>query len=206
MKRKILLWCIIAVFILMASVANACERIHADIASGIVRLHIVAASDSEADQKIKLLVRDAIISAQKEIFGGGIKKTLNMEEKEKLEMCALAVLKENGKSYGATVETGNFYFPTKRYENITLPAGNYDAVRVVLGDGKGKNWWCVMYPPLCFSESAVGKADDESLDVLKKNLTEFEYEIVSEESIKIVPAFKLVETWQIIKEKIKNFL
>ena len=105
--------------------------------------------------------------------------------------------------YGAFVETGKFYFPTKRYENITLPAGQYDAVRVILGKGSGQNWWCVMYPPLCFSSSVVGKADEESLNILKESMTEFEYSIVTEESIKVVPAFKLVEIWQIVKEKVR---
>ena len=204
MKRKFLLWCIISVFFLMVSVVGASERIHKDIAGGIVRLHIIADSDDEHDQEIKLLVRDAIISSQEEIFKNGIKKTLNKEEKEKIKEIATKILTEQGAEYGANVETGKFYFPTKRYDNITLPAGNYDAVRVVLGSGKGKNWWCVMYPPLCFSESALGKADKESLDMLKENMSDFEYDIIAEEDIKIVPAFKLVEICQIIKEKIRN--
>ncbi len=203
MKRKIFTWCIIVVFLLAASVVVFCERMHDGIASGIVRLHIIANSDKECDQKIKLLVKDAIVSSQKEIFKDGIKKTLNKEEKEKIKELALKILKEQGVSYGASVETGKFYFPTKKYENITLPAGEYDAVRVVLGTGDGQNWWCVMYPPLCFNSSAIGKADEESLNILKESMTEFEYGIVTEESIKIVPAFKLVEIWQTVKEKIR---
>lgn len=206
MIKRFLLWCIIIVFLLAVSVASACERIQGNIASGIVRLHIIANSDDEHDQEIKLLVRDAILFEQKEIFADGIKKTLNKEEKEKIEKTATKILAEHGVSYGASVEMGNYYFPTKKYENITLPAGNYDAVRVVLGKGIGQNWWCVMYPPLCFNDSAIGTADKKSLDILRESMTEFEYEIVSKESIKIVPAFKLVETWQFVKEKIKNSL
>jgi len=203
MKRKVFLSCIIVVFLLMVSIVAACERIHSGIANGIVRLHIIAASDAECDQRIKLLVKDAIVSSQKEIFKDGVKKTLNKEEKEKIKQTAENVLYEQGALYDASVETGKFYFPTKKYENITLPAGKYDAVRVVLGAGEGQNWWCVMYPPLCFNSSAIGKADEESLNILKESMTESEYDIISEESIKIVPAFKLVEIWQSVKEKIR---
>lgn len=206
MKRKILLWCIIGVFLFFVSVVSAVESVHKGVSGGIVRLHIIANSDSLADQKIKLLVRDGIISRQKEIFKDGIKKTLNNEEKEKLKKTAEKILQEECADYGASVETGKFYFPVKVYENITLPAGEYDAVRVVLGEGAGKNWWCVMYPPLCFGESYVGKMEKESLDTLKEEIGDADYEIISEESIKIVPAFKLAEVWQIVKENIKKSL
>lgn len=206
MKKKILLWCIIVVFLLSVSASAISEWMCNDISGGIVRLHIIANSDDVNDQRIKLLVRDAIIECQKDIFKDGIKKTLNNEEKEKIRKTTEDVLAEQGVLYGANVETGNFYFPTKQYENITLPAGNYDAVRVVLGAGNGHNWWCVMYPPLCFTKSAVGNADEESINILKESMSEFGYDIISEESIKIVPAFKIVEIFQVVKEKIKNSL
>lgn len=206
MKKKILLWCIIVVFLLSVSVAAVSERMCDDISGGIVRLHIVANSDDANDQEIKLLVRDAIIECQRKIFQDGIKKVLNDEEKEKIRQTAEKILKEQGVLYGAVVEIGKFYFPTKRYENITLPAGSYDAVRVVLGDGEGQNWWCVMYPPLCFTQSAVGNADEESLNILKESMSEYSYDIISEESIKLIPAFKIVEIFQVVKQKIKDSL
>lgn len=206
MKKKIFIWCIIVVFLFSISVAAVSERMCDDISEGIIRLHIIANSDGDDDQRIKLLVRDEIIKMQKEIFNDGIKKSLNNEEKERIKQVAEEILSEQGALYGAMVETGNFYFPTKKYENITLPAGNYDAVRVVLGEGEGQNWWCVMYPPLCFTKSAVGSANEESLDILKESMGEFSYDIISEESIKIVPVFKIVEIFQIVKEKIRNSL
>lgn len=206
MKKKILLKCIIVVFLLFLGVVSVCEHFQRDISGGMVRLHIIANSDNERDQSVKLKVRDAVIMAQNEIFDDGIKKELSKKEKERLLSVANEVLKSNGVDYGAFVETGSFYFPTKEYANITLPAGNYDAVRVILGDARGQNWWCVMYPPLCFNESAVGKADRESLNILKESMGEYEYEIISQENIKTVPAFKLVETWEKIKEKIRKSL
>ncbi len=205
-KKGFLSKCIFIAFLLFLAVVSICERLHTDISKEIVRLHIVANSDNEYDQNVKLKVRDAVIMAQKEIFDDGIKKELTKTEREKLISVVNEALANNGAHYGADIQTGKFYFPTKEYANITLPAGNYDAVRVVLGEAKGQNWWCVMYPPLCFSEIAIGKAEEESIDILKESMTEFEYEIISEESIKTVPAFKLVETWEKLKEKIRNSL
>lgn len=206
MKSKILLRCIIGVFLAFVLIAGVAEYMHRDISDGIVRLHIIANSDADIDQNVKLMVRDAVIKEQKEIFPDGVKKELNDDERQRLTVVAEGVLKNQGISYGALVETGKFYFPTKKYENITLPAGNYDAVRIVLGKGLGQNWWCVMYPPLCFTDSALGSMDKKSEHILRESMGEFEYVIISQENIKTVPAFKLVEIWQKVKEKIRNSL
>ncbi len=206
MKNKFLRNCIICIFLSLLVLIGICEQIQGDIADGIVRLHIVANSDKEIDQQIKLSVRDAIIKSQEEIFPDGMKKKLAPYEKRKIIEKAKNILRERGVNYGVAVETGSFFFPTKKYDNITLPAGEYDAVRVVLGEGKGKNWWCVMYPPLCFSESAIGKMNEKSDAILKESMGDFQYAIISEENIKTVPAFKLVEMWQSFKEKIKKNL
>lgn len=206
MKRKIFSRIIVGVFLLLVLVASICEKTQRDIASNMLRLHIVANSDGEADQKVKLEVRDAIIEASKEIFSDNADKNLTNQEKEKLVGTATSVLRSKGIEYDAVLMSGNFYFPTKQYENITLPAGNYDAIKVVLGEGKGQNWWCVMYPPLCFTQSALGEADNESLKILKEGMSENCYELISEENIKTVPAFKAVEIWQNLKEKVRNFL
>ncbi|MBO5733355.1 MAG: stage II sporulation protein R [Clostridia bacterium] len=206
MKRKIFLRCIICAFLLVVLVVGVAEYLQRDISDGIVRLHIIANSDSEDDQRIKIEVRDAVLAAQKEIFPDGIKKELSPQESELLTATAQRVLGEQGVDYGVRVEMGKYYFPTKKYDNITLPAGDYDAVRVVLGQGEGRNWWCVMYPPLCFTESMLGIAEDESKDILKEEMGKFGYEIISEENIKTVPAFKIVEIWQQFKEKLKKFL
>jgi len=203
MKRKIFLRVLICAFLIVVLIAGICEQLQEGIAAGVVRLHIIANSDSERDQKIKLLVRDEIIRTQREIFDDDIKKELNEEEKEKILKCVHEVLFNSGTAYDAKIETGNFYFPVKEYENITLPAGNYDAVRVVLGEGKGENWWCVMYPPLCFTDSAVGSVSRENMNLLKNSMGKVEYEIISGEKIKTVPALKIFELWQELKENVK---
>ena len=206
MKRKVFIKCIICVFLLFLMLISVAEQMQNNIANGMTRLHIIANSDEETDQQTKLLVRNAIIKVQKEIFPNGTKDTLNSEEKEKIVKVAENVLKENNKNYGASVEMGEFYFPTKKYENITLPAGRYNAVRVILGEGKGENWWCVMYPPLCFGQYTMGIADEKSLNILKEEIGELEYSIISDENVKIIPAFKLIESIEILKEKIRKIL
>ncbi len=204
MKRKIFLRGIIIAFLSAVLVVGVCEQVQGEISSGVLRLHIIANSDSEYDQRIKLMVRDEIIKNQKNIFPEITKGELTAVQKEKIITIAESVTE--GAGYGATVERGRFYFPTKKYENITLPAGEYDALRIVLGEGKGQNWWCVMYPPLCFVDSAVGKMSDENADVLKEKMSDAAYELITDESIKVVPALKIVELWGEIKEKMRDFL
>lgn len=163
--------------------------------SGIVRLHIVANSNEADDQRLKLEIRDEILRS--DVFDG----KYNLKKAEKI---CNEKIKAFGKKYDCRIETGNFYFPTKVYKNIALPAGKYNALKIILGEGRGKNWWCVMYPPLCFSENASGELSKENEEKLKEMLGDKNYNLISDESVKIVPAFKIVEIWQEIKESIKN--
>lgn len=124
-----------------------------DIRNNVIRLHVLANSDSEKDQNVKLLVRDALLSCGSEIFSGTVSKDSAEEclekEKKMLTEKANKVLEENGFKYKAEIFIADEYFQTRDYENFTLPAGEYKALKVVLGKGEGHNWWCVMFPPLC---------------------------------------------------------
>ena len=121
-----------------------------------LRFHVIAASDSAFDQKVKLSVRDAILTLlSPELSRCGSPReaeALADAKKEEIKAAAEKVLSAYDVDYGAEVEIGESLFPTKSYGDITLSAGGYRAVRVILGEGKGKNWWCVLYPPLCFVE------------------------------------------------------
>lgn len=202
MKRKIFLRCIIGVFLSVVLIAGVCEQVQGKISDGVIRLHIIANSDDDIDQNIKLAVRDGVIAAQERIFPDGLTKNLTYEQKELLVQAAEGVLRSKGVAYGAKIETGNFYFPTKKYDNITLPAGKYNGVRIVLGEGAGQNWWCVMYPPLCFTDSTLGTMGEKSCNILKEEIGEYGYEIVSQDSVRVVPALKLLELWGMVKEKV----
>ncbi len=130
-----------------------------------LRLHILAASDSEEDQNVKLLVRDAVLKAGADIFSGSESSEEAMkkisENKALLEETANNVLRENGFSYKAHLTMEKEYFETRQYEDVRLPAGQYNACKIILGDGDGQNWWCVMFPPLCLP--AVTKNNEEEV-------------------------------------------
>lgn len=145
-----------------------------DLKSGIVRLHIIAGSDSEYDQAIKLEVRDAVLEAVGADMPEGEAELAALAEDT-----ANAVLDESGCGYEAEAEYGVFMFPEKTYKGLSLPAGEYEGVRVVLGSGEGRNWWCVMYPPLCV-EDGEPELSEEAEAELQSRLREDTYEIIAE--------------------------
>ena len=105
-----------------------------------------------------------------------------------------AIIKENGYNYDVNIRIGNFEFPTKTYGDISFPAGNYDALRIEIGEAQGQNWWCVMFPPLCFVDVTSGVVPDESKEVIKDNLNEEEYNLISDnESSDVKFKFSLIE-------------
>lgn len=188
------------VSMLAAAYADTTEK---GISSSLLRLHIVANSDSNDDQSVKLAVRDAITEqfGQKLLAAGDIQKAkeLTGQELASIKNTAEEILRENGFDYGASASVQRLHFPTRKYDNITLPSGEYDALRIVLGSGGGQNWWCVMYPPLCFSASSGGYADENAKNALKSSLTADEYSIVTESGqIPVKIKFKLLEIFDFI--------
>lgn len=121
---------------------------------GLIRLHVLANSDSPEDQQLKLKVRDAILAylspQLEQASSSDSARSIILNNKDKLVKIAQQVIKENGADYSAQLEMGMFDFPIKSYGDLILPAGKYEAVRILIGAAKGKNWWCVLFPPLCF--------------------------------------------------------
>ena len=167
-----------------------------EIRNEVLRIHVIANSDSEFDQSLKLKVRDAVLTEGADIFDGSV-NVENAVEKitpniDRLERAANEVIAENGVDYKAVVSLEKTYFGTRTYEDVTLPAGKYLAVKVVIGSGEGKNWWCVMFPPMCIPAAA----DREELsDVLSSD-----GEKLVMKNPKYEPRFKIIEVY----EKIKN--
>jgi stage II sporulation protein R len=136
--------------------ASADTATQAYVPDNLIRLHVVANSDSVADQIVKYAVRDAILRATSELFQdlhdvSEARITIQSNLKV-IEDIADKVIAEHGKHYSAYATTGVYPFPTRRYGNVTLPAGDYEAVKIMLGKGRGENWWCVLFPPLCFAD------------------------------------------------------
>ena len=192
MKKRLFLSIIIA-FIVTFGWILVSESTLTDISDDIVRLHIVANSDSKSDQQIKLKVRDRLLSENFENIKFDLKR---------IEAVCKNEISENGYAYKVKAEFGMFYFPNKSYENITLPAGNYNALRVTIGEGDGENWWCVMYPPLCYSGSINGKLSEEDITLLKENMKKDNFDMLENNEIKIKPTLKIVEWWQKIRHGI----
>lgn len=148
--------------------------VNSNISENIVRLHILANSDSVEDQKLKLQVRDAILKHSRANF---TKKSDVKTKLDEYKEIAETVISEKGYDYPVEVEYGNFKFPTKEYNNIRLPAGNYDALRVKIGNADGQNWWCVMFPPLCFVDGTTDSVYAE--EKLQSSLDKESYDIIT---------------------------
>lgn len=145
--------------------------------SGIIRLHVIANSDSAEDQALKLKVRDQII---KEV--GSLEQSKDIQQSRSylanhlgdMEKTAAKVIAENGKQYGAEADLGVRWIPAKTYGDMYFPAGNYEALNLTLGDGKGQNWWCVLFPPLCLIEEdekamdELGYTEDQQIEIKSK--------------------------------------
>lgn len=160
----------------------------AQISNEVFRLHILANSDSDADQSLKLKVRDRVLDYTEELFkNADSKETAEELISQNLQSIADTAYDEvlkNGYNYCVKAEITNMHFSTRYYENYTLPSGNYDALRITIGEGKGHNWWCVMYPSLCISsaEEQDQKAhevfDSEQYDIVKNEQYQYKFKIV----------------------------
>lgn len=188
---KIILSILISVatfFTLNAFIPKADE---AEIYDACVRLHVIANSDSESDQELKLKVRDKLLEKVDEYEAKDKKEAIYLLEENKEELITLAkeVVSKEGEDYNVKIEIGLEDYPTRTYEDFSLPAGEYTSVRVIIGEGKGQNWWCVLYPPLCTS-SAIKYDEDAYIDV---GLTKDQYGLITGVSGNYKVKFKFLE-------------
>ena len=195
MKKRLL-----SLFILISAISYV-DAVSNNIADSVFRLHVIANSDSKEDQELKLKVRDELLSYMNIISKDSTSKQEAMqivnEHKEEFTQIAKKVIKENGYNYTVNVQIGKADFPTKYYGDITLPAGTYDALKVQIGEAKGQNWWCVMFPPLCFVDVSTGIVPDNSKQELKQSLDNEEYDLISKtDNNEISFKFKIVELFQ----------
>ncbi|MBQ8279013.1 MAG: stage II sporulation protein R [Roseburia sp.] len=184
--KKITKYIIVGMVVSMALTSVGCYGrqyyLQQQLAEKIIRFHVLANSDSEADQTLKLQVRDVVGSYMQEKMQNISSKTecegLLAEWMPEIEYVANQAILEEGFSYRADVELTECAFPVKTYGNYTFPAGTYEALRVTIGEGKGQNWWCVMYPNMCFENSMYEVVDEKSEEALRKVLDEEEYQAV----------------------------
>ena len=198
---------IVVMSIMSISISGEVKKISAaseDYKNKLIRFHVIANSDSEEDQNLKLKVRDAVIDylQPKLELSSSIEEseTIIKSEYKKLEDISKNIVLENGYKYDISVGIDYSTFPTKQYSNVVLPAGEYKALRIIIGEGKGKNWWCVMFPPLCFVDEQSSIIDTDTDKKLREVLTEEEYALIAQNNKKQVNKvevkFKIVEILQ----------
>lgn len=196
--KKFLILLILLGFYIFISANSYVSAVSKNLEDSLFRLHVVANSDSDEDQNLKYIVRDALISHMNILCKNCTTKedaiNIVQDNLENFYNIAKETIENNGFDYDVDIEIGNFNFPTKKYGDISLPAGYYDSLRVKIGKAEGQNWWCVMFPPLCFVDVSTGIVPNESKELMKDNLSEEEFALVSDtpdNSIKF--KFKLLE-------------
>ncbi len=207
-KKNILILMLLFIIFTVLSAGSYAKSVSDDLSSSVFRLHVIANSDSKEDQVLKYKVRDALISYM---------NTLNIDLSNKDDVVESArkhinefteiaenVIAQNGFDYNVNIEIGNFEFPTKTYGDISLPAGFYDALKVKIGKSEGQNWWCVMFPPLCFVDVTSGVVPDESKENLQENLSDEDYDIISENNGITRFKFKIVELFKNFGLRVAN--
>ena len=204
-RLVILILSLIAIISIMSisikSEADKIDNISESYKEKLIRFHVIANSDTEEDQELKLKVRDEVIS----YLQPKLENSSSIEESEKiitseydnLQEISRETILDNGYDYDVKVGIEYSNFPTKQYSNVILPAGEYKALKVVIGEGKGKNWWCVMFPPLCFVDEENGVIDKSTDEKLQSVLDEEEYKLITtknkEEGNVVKFKFKIVE-------------
>ena len=172
-----------------------------ELSDRVVRLHVLANSDSEEDQALKLKVRDRILAYTEPILAGSAdrREAEALLRGRLLEMEGIAVeeIRANGYDYRVSVRLEDASFPTREYEGFTLPAGKYLALRIVIGEGAGRNWWCVVFPPLC-----AAAAEEVPETALAAGLSPGQVGLITEENEGYVLKSKLVEFWRGLEAKL----
>lgn len=168
-----------------------------DISNKVLRMHVLANSNSIDDQRLKISVKNNILKSTQELFTDcdNLEESIETAQSntELIKASAQEVIKKYNKNYDVKVYVDNEFFDVREYKDFTLPSGNYNTVKIVIGEGKGKNWWCVMYPAVCISACS---------DDFDKALTKEEKKLIT--SKKYIPKFKILEIINKIKNKINS--
>lgn len=205
------------------------SQVMEDLKGNIVRLHVVASSDNADDQELKLCVRDSVVEYTNKILEScdSSQEAYRILDRNKneIERIAKETVRSKGYDYDVDVSLGIFEFPTKDYGNIILPNGEYTSLKITIGEGLGQNWWCVLFPPLCFvnanvnaeeleqpsdndnrndnNESSNPKVSEQGKDALKENLSKTSYDVIEKPNNGVKFKFKIVEVIENAKMRIQ---
>lgn len=174
------LGCFVLAFLLsLGHLQKEREQLADRLSLQVLRFHVLANSDSDSDQAVKLEVRSLILDYIQQLLPRGADKEETAACLSKyqadIEACANRFLEEKGFGYQAHLQLTRSYFPTRVYGNMVFPCGTYDAVRMILGKGEGHNWWCVLYPRFCFVDAVCSEVPEESVKLLRQSLNQDDY-------------------------------
>ena len=197
LKHIIIIVSLFFIYTLVSAFSYA-NTVSKDLSQSVFRLHVLANSDNVEDQSLKYKVRDNVLSYMNDLCLNTKtkKEAIEVAKKHQDEFYKIAkqTIQNNGYNYEVNVQIGSFDFPTKQYGDISFPAGFYDALRIEIGEAKGQNWWCVMFPSLCFIDVSSGVVDNEAKEHLEENLEQESYTIISEtQNSNVKFKFKLIE-------------
>ena len=198
MTKKILT-VLITLTLLITTLAVLPVHGESEIYSNVLRLHVIANSDSEDDQNLKLLVRDAVLAEAQillcDVYDRAKAEETVMQNIEILRSVAEKTVLDNGYDYPVAIELGKEEYPTKNYESCSFPAGEYTSLRILIGEAEGQNWWCVLFPPLCLSAATDADA------FASVGITDNQYQIITDsESTKYKIRFKILESFSEITD------
>ena len=208
-SRLLLLIFLLTLFIFFSAYSYV-TAVSSDISDSVFRLHVIANSDSQEDQNLKYKVRDALLEYMNTLCSSEFSKeeAMNIAENHIDDFSNIAqdIVTQNGYDYPINVSIGKYNFPTKEYGDVSSPAGNYDALRVEIGSASGHNWWCVMFPPLCFVDVSSGVVPESSKELLQDGMSEEEYDLLtkSSDNSELNFKFKIVELFENLKLKLAS--
>ena len=218
-SRKRKLFIIIAIVVTVGAFAYDISTVYTKenneiiegLSSSLIRFHVIANSDTKEDQALKVTVKDEVILKMHELLKDANtiddSRELINEHMEDLKALAMEVIQSEGYNYPVEISLGQEVFPLKKYGDVVLPPGQYEALVIRIGEAKGKNWWCVLFPPLCFVDATHGVVDESSKQQLKKVLSEEEYNsiVMSKNSdVNVKVSLKSLEWLKGKEEEIKN--
>jgi len=200
MKKNIVFIAILGTFFLFSLLVTYARNVQSDIARQVLRLHIVANSDSDSDQALKYAIRDRIVAETGELFENTQSPAETREiaaaNLELFRAIAESEIAARGYDYSVGVSIGTHAFPSTVYGDILLPSGRYDAVKITVGEGSGENWWCVLFPTLCFIDGVNMEMSPEARETLRENLSDRDYALItgaSDGNVPIQVRFRIVE-------------
>jgi len=178
------------------------QNIQNEISQNVIRFHVLANSNAAEDQALKNMVRDGILNQ----FGSKLDPTSNIEDTRfflqnnmtEIEAYAVQLIKNEGFNYSVQGVIDQTFFPTRKYGNMAFPAGEYEALRIIIGEGQGDNWWCVMFPPLCYVDGTTANPTSDDYTLLRNLLSDETYALMNhaQGGTSVTVRFKIVEWWQ----------